>query len=116
MPERLEDECGIPHIVSDAVPCTVLYDMCIVLITHATNMQILMGDPDCHPYYKSLQAVHEDLVWLLGILQIAYGITPGEVIEYSNRRKAEGAFQPGPEKEERRQGKIPDECHERMYG
>lgn len=114
MPERVTDEEGTPHIISDAMPCTLLYDMCLVIITHAKNMQILMGDPDCLPYYKSLQAVHEDLVWLLGTLQLAYGLTPGEVIEYSNKRKGEGAFQPGPEKEPFR--KTLDEHHERMFG
>ncbi len=115
MPERVEDKDGVPHIVSDAVPCTLLYDMFLVLITHAKNMQILMGDPDCQPYYKALQAVHEDLVWLTGILQIAYGVTPGEVIDYSNQRKEDGAFQPGPEKEEKTPRGNVDECHERMY-
>lgn len=119
MPERLEDEKGIEHIASAAVPTTTLYDICVVLVTHATNMQILMGDPDCRPYLKSLQVVHEDLVWILGIMQMAFGITPGEVVDYTTRRREENAFQElcTPEEIERERRAIAErnEHHGRMY-
>lgn len=97
MPERLNDENGVPHIASDAVPQDTLYDLFIVLCTHATNMQVFMADPKFLPYLKSLQAIHEDLIWSIGILEIAFGVTPMEVIDYSNKRKDDGAFQPVPE-------------------
>jgi len=111
MPERTENDQGKLHISSDFVPCETLYDLFIVLITHATNMQILMADPMVRPYYHSLQIVHEDLVWAIGILELAFGITPGEVIEYSNERRESGAFEPMNQDRD-----TAKDHHERMFG
>lgn len=119
MPERITDDCGIPHIASDAVPTATLYDMFITIITQATNLQILMGDPAFLPHYKALQTMHEDMVWLIGILQLAYGISPQEVIDYSNSRKEQGAFSvTSPEEIEIEKIKIEKEAkdhHEVMF-
>lgn len=108
MPERLEDEDGVLHIASDAVPAATLYDLFILLCTHARNMQLMMADPSLRQYHRSLQGIHEDMIWMVGILEIAFGVTPGEVIDYSNLRNDAGAFQPVSQPEH--------DQHERMFG
>jgi hypothetical protein len=86
MAERVSDDKNTEHILSNAIPTENILDIVLITTIHAENVKILMGDPALMPYHSFLLHLHEDMIRIMGFLQIAFDVDVREAVDHAEQR------------------------------